>query len=352
MAGADDQIQALTRAMEQLELNTGNAIRPAVFVPDMDWNLWRQRFTNYIASLTAPTDDKRKQILLGRLGDKALQVLYGIEAELDMTVDEMLDALTTVYGESKGDYLARQKLHQIKQTTGERLEEFMNRVRIATQNAYQGRERAILDETALDYFVSGLQNKRLRERLMCNTYATTQAVIQDAKRIELAIDACGLEKSVMTVSMAATCFYCGGQGHYIADCPKKSTKYSKENINCHFCGKRGHLQRECRQKLEYDGHREIGRGNGRSTRYEGPQRQATTSVGWRENQPPWPRREENGQQMPRRWSTYGQPTARQWSDNSQRQYNEGQNNNWQGNARMDSRFTPHQTAQATRGRNQ
>ena len=44
-----------------------------------------------------------------------------------------------------------------------------------------------------------------------------------------------------------TCFYCGGKGHWMAECPVKD-KDVRQHGRCYLCGGGGHLSRDCKNR--------------------------------------------------------------------------------------------------------
>lgn len=270
-------------------------LKPSPFTPDQDFGLWLTRFEAYSKDQAANIDQK-KRLLIGRLGDVALQSVYCIDPKLENSYEEIVKILKERFIEPDGDCHARMRFQNTTQKASETLDEYLTRVRVAAQHAFPAATANFLDEMVLDRFIMGLNSLRLKETMMGRTYRTPSEAVLDAKRLFAAHETCNRNKPIMNIETNETisdrkisqlertiaqlsqqikdrnrpvCSYCQRPGHRWSDCrsrlnaplaqgkPPQGLPHStqlaspgsrNQGIVCFACNKPGHKKSECRSR--------------------------------------------------------------------------------------------------------
>jgi len=252
------------------------ALRPKVFAADphskdakREWLHWHKSFTTYVRNLGEVTPVDKLNLLVNHV-DAAVYELF-VEAS---TYDEAIASLKALCAKPQNSIFARYLLRSRKQVSEEPLDEYLQNLKRLSMDcdfievsAAQHKEEAIRDA-----FISGLQSKEIRQRLLEEKDITLQDTVDKALSLEaaqknvekfnssvrryedsVAVAAASanrgnelvledkLETIQCTAALAGKCSYCGNKRHERSRCP------AKDKV-CFKCEKRGHFSKVCRSR--------------------------------------------------------------------------------------------------------
>ena len=226
-----------------------------------EYRHWYETFKNFLennSSKEKPIEDKHKLSLLVNFISHSVYE-YIIEAK---TFDDAIKILDSLYIKPTNEVFARHLLSSRKQQTGETIDQYVQALRLLSQNcnfkpvsAEQNRNDFIRDA-----FINGLLQSTIRQRLLesnrltleeavsqsraleesqkqSNTYTLSQNLINATFSTEPATPTS--EQSTSTAALQIqTCYFCGNSRHPRNFCPAR-------NKTCTYCQKVGHFSKVC-----------------------------------------------------------------------------------------------------------
>ena len=181
MENADERVE---------EPPAGNAVRIAIPTPDkytksMDFGLWRQRMENYYDMINVPMNHRGRHtvLMLDNETFKVLQALGIDQQEIDAYVP-LMDRLHHALQSREGQANIRHKFRHRKQALNETQGDFARALLDLGRRAYpHADDRRIRQQLQLDYFVCGLTDGDIMERLMLEQFNDIFEALERAESI-------------------------------------------------------------------------------------------------------------------------------------------------------------------------
>ena len=235
------------------------------------WIHWYQTFQNFVAAV--PQQNLNKLSLLHNF---VAPTVYGYISDVS-SYEEGIRVLKALYVKPTNTVINRYKLATMKQNTGESLDSFLERLKMqAKQCQFKALTEAETTEQAiLDAYIAGIENPKIRQRLLENISLKLSNAVDQARALEQAekssekycqIDKTASEPIISQVSdgqhvavqrnkfqpsvskpnrqpqRSAKCPWCAGKRHPRTSCPAR-------NAQCHKCHLQGHWSKACRSNL-------------------------------------------------------------------------------------------------------
>ena len=250
-------------------------LRPQIFDTDANseegprkWLHWKRTFESFIRRVDGATDRDKLDLLINFIETN----VYSYITECT-TYADALNKLECAYVKPVNEIYARHRLNTSRQNEGESLEDFLQRLKILSNDcnfvdvtASQCKEAAIRDA-----FITGIGSPYIRQRLLEDNELRLNHVFNKARSLhEAQKNAESYEvrhaERIATVSFGNTeinqlqkenekrrsgfasfkyqsCKFCGGSWHKRADCPANQRL-------CYKCNRMGHFAKVCLSKVK------------------------------------------------------------------------------------------------------
>ena len=242
--------------------------------PTIPWGIWEKTFDNYLNAIgldTSTNEARCRALLIACLGTEGQRILYTFDQTSITTLSEVKDTLKKYFGKVTSKWSERVKFSERKQKCSESIESYISDLRQMSSKCNFQSVKDPLKEALLGQFIVGVNNPRVREKLLLEDDAKLDfdKAVQIAKEYERV----SLDSDVFSRSQSQSddrqvylvhksrqeerpkkeentysktkCFRCGDYRHLASssNCPARQKK-------CRNCDKIGHLAKCCRTRQE------------------------------------------------------------------------------------------------------
>ncbi|XP_003739239.1 uncharacterized protein K02A2.6-like [Galendromus occidentalis] len=235
---------------------------------------WAERLENHLSLHDVSNEEKRKNAVISWMGADAYRKLMDrVQPERkpkDLSFVEIVEVLRKVYEPLKNKWSSRSAFRKVRQSAGESLSTFENRLRHAAVDCHFSADQ--LQERLIEQFTEGLEDKQIMQKilmkegdftklaevsLLANTFLSIRkatSAIHDngsAQQDVNKISTRGFRKKTYQKPLRKNseypassnqpgCYRCGDKGHSAKTC-----RY--QGVKCAGCGLVGHLKKACRR---------------------------------------------------------------------------------------------------------
>lgn len=228
----EDEIARVAQAFR--DLSRGDDADKDIKIPAFEkadateWLQWRETFER-IANLKGWNDDRRKNIIIGKMRGDAVAAVASIDTTL-LTSHGVLEAYARKFVTEAGQTYARQKFRMAKQERTEDLTAFHTRLIMLYRQAHPAGNVETTVEL-VEKFVFGLYNRQVQEYVLDQHPDNMTDALRHAN-VKMA--------TVHAMSMQ----HGGGSKGGVFGIEAKT---SGSGPKCWKCGEFGHMRRECRR---------------------------------------------------------------------------------------------------------
>jgi hypothetical protein len=196
---------------------------------------WVGKFRDYISLLDAINEEHKLKILRFYLEGMARNLL---DEKRPSTLEEAINILINYFQNYAAKQKARNELNGCKQTMGEKVFDFADRLNKCLSNYMNGKDGEIFESQLLERFVDGL-NKKLYFEVARKMPKTFEEAYESAQLEEFFMEKYKLVKAVPNSTHSAQmgrkiriCYFCKKPGHFINNCPeeRKAANYPRNNF--------------------------------------------------------------------------------------------------------------------------
>ena len=243
--------------------------RISEFDPEREeWSQYAQRLTHFFAANGVEDETKKKEILLAMVGPATFKLLTNLvvpDTPGKKTYEELIAVLKTHHNPEPSEVIQRLQFYARDRKPGESVSMYVAELRSLAVYCNFG---TTLDKMLRDRLVGGINDSRVRKRLLQEKDLNFKRALEIAQALEVAErDERKLEPEPVVQKLDSKparnwrpvnqrkddtgtptyqkCYRCGKTNHKASNCRFKSAK-------CHNCGKTGHLKTVCQQPVKKD----------------------------------------------------------------------------------------------------
>ena len=156
-------------------------------------------FEHFLVKFNLYTDhlEERGKLvnLVSLLDGRALEEYCKASEKVRDSYFHTVSLMSKCFSKHESSKLARKALSGIKQRDQESLEDFGNRVRIMTLNAYRGMGDEIFEQMAIEAFMRGIADKDITEKVLFMEPVTLEQAIEKACNLHATMQILGMKTS-------------------------------------------------------------------------------------------------------------------------------------------------------------
>ena len=241
--------------------------RISEFDPEREeWSQYAQRLTHFFAANGVEDATRKKEILLAMVGPATFKLLTNLvvpDTPGKKTYKDLIDALKAHYEPVPSEVVQRLQFYARDRRPGESISMYVAELRALAVYCNFG---TTLDKMLRDRLVGGINDSRVRKRLLQEKELNFKRALEIAQALEVAerderklVEPEPVQKLQDSkprnwrnprkedtgTPTYQKCYRCGKMNHKANNCHFKSAK-------CHNCGKVSHLKTVCQQPVKKD----------------------------------------------------------------------------------------------------
>uniref|UniRef100_A0A914NMU7 CCHC-type domain-containing protein n=1 Tax=Meloidogyne incognita TaxID=6306 RepID=A0A914NMU7_MELIC len=226
-------------------LNNGVFIENFDGNPTKSFTKWSEKFLDVLSLVTTPLTEQQKLVRLRFYLSGQARNTFDMMIPAPLNLSGAINYLKTKFENVNTKIIARQKLSNCRQASGESVFDFANRLTDLVRTAYVGENEHTIQNTLLYEFLDRLEpelkfqvkSQRPAEYTIAYELALNFELLLAEKRSATSIYTSELKDEFEALSFqrkgnTKTCFNCRSPNHLVRDCPEKKSGNSRGKQTC------------------------------------------------------------------------------------------------------------------------